>query len=219
MLNHPTLAKRSFLCLLCLLQANSQPSLPFPIHNMDAQPRLGAGSQLLPSGLLSFLCLLPTYPQHLSSAFLSGRLVPSFVHTPHLGSLSDCPLPQLPPPHHQSCRSARNRKICNPLLKEMGLASHPLPVRWTLPAQVVVRLSCAAETPPLPTSVHPQQDSTPGVELFLVLRRLNQDPEKAGDLDLESYRRMKTCRLFFFPPPSSDALFFSFQIYWDMIDM
>ena len=185
---------------------------------MDAQPRLGAGSQLLPSGL-SFLCLLSTYPQHLSSAFLSGQLVPSFVHTPHLGSLSDCPLPQLPPPHHQSCRSARNRKICNPLLKEMGLPSHPLPVRWTLPAQVVVRLSCAAETPPLPTSVHPQQDITPGVKLFLVLRRLNQEPEKARDLDLESYQRMKTCRLFFFFFLKIQMLFFSFQIYWDMNDM
>lgn len=74
----------------------------------------------------------------------------------------------------------------------MGLPSHPLP------AQVVVGLSCAAETPPLPTSVHPQQDITAGVELFLVLMRLNQDPEKTGDLDLESYLRIKTSRLFFF---------------------
>ena len=79
----------------------------------------------------------------------------------------------------------------------MGLPSHPLPVRWTLPAQVVVGLSCAAETPPLPTSVHPQQDITPGVELFLVLMRLNQDPEKTRDLDLQSYLRMKTGFFFF----------------------
>ena len=148
-LDHPTLAKRSSLCLFYLLQGNSQPSPPFPIHNMDARPHLGAASQLPPSGLLSFLCLLPTYPQRLSSAFLSGQLVPSFVHTLHLSSLSDCPLPQLPRPHHQSCRSARNRKICNPLLKEMGLPNHPLPVGRILPAQVVVGLSCAAETHPL----------------------------------------------------------------------
>ena len=85
----------------------------------------------------------------------------------------------------------------------MGLPSHPLP------AQVVVGLSCAAETPSLPTSVHPQQDITAGVELFLVLMRLNQDPEKTGDLDLESYLRIKTSRLFFFLPLSSDAFFFS----------
>ena len=85
---------------------------------------------------------------------------------------------------------------------------------------MVVGLSCAVETCPLSTSVHPQQDITPGVELFPVLMRLNQDPEKAGDLDLQSYLRMKTCRLFFFfLPSSSGALFFFFQIYWDMIDL
>ena len=100
----------------------------------------------------------------------------------------------------------------------MGLPSHPLLVRWTVPAQVVVGLSCAAETRPLSTFVHPQQDITPGVELFWVLMRLNQDPEKAGDFDLESYLRMKTCRLFFLLQVQVLFLFF-FQIYWDMIDM
>lgn len=102
----------------------------------------------------------------------------------------------------------------------MGLPGHPLLVRWTLPAQVVVGLCCAVETGPLSTSVHPQQAVTPGLELFRVLMRLNQDPEKAGDLDLESYLRMKTCRLFFlFFFLQVQVLFFFFQIYWDMIDL
>ena len=75
---------------------------------------------------------------------------------------------------------------------------------------MVVGLSCAVETRPLSTSVHPQQGITPGVELFRVLMRLNQDPEKAGDLDLQSYLRMKTCRLFFFFLPSSSGALFLF---------
>ena len=85
---------------------------------------------------------------------------------------------------------------------------------------MVVGLSCAVETRPLSTSVHPQQGITPGVELFRVLMRLNQDPEKAGDLDLQSYLRMKTCRLFFSFFLQVQVLFFYFfQIYWDMIDL
>lgn len=100
----------------------------------------------------------------------------------------------------------------------MGLPGHPLLVRWTLPAQVVVGLCCAVETGPLSTSVHPQQAVTPGLELFRVLMRLNQDPEKAGDLDLESYLRMKTCSLFFSSFKFRCSFFF-FQIYWDMIDL
>ena len=51
-----------------------------------------------------------------------------------------------------------------------------------------------------------------------MLMRLSQDPEKAGDFDLESYLRMKTCRLFFLLQVQV-LFFFFFQIYWDMIDM